>query len=105
MLHNRGRSPARRWSSTAICYTDRCLVPATKGMRRALVNHYMSAESLLPWFHLPRTRRWACLIIETSAWSQVKTPTHRTERLIRYTRTYGQTAMAAVPARHEVLPS
>jgi hypothetical protein len=39
---------ARRWSSTTICCTA-CSRTAARG-RGALVNHYMSAESLLPWF-------------------------------------------------------
>jgi len=28
-----------------------------RGLRRALVNHYMSAQSLLPWLFRPASRR------------------------------------------------
>ena len=48
-----GRSrlrPARLFSSTATCCTNRSANRRRSGFRRALVNHYMSAESLLPWW-------------------------------------------------------
>ena len=37
------------FSSTVICCTDRCPTGLPTKFRRALVNHYMSAESLLAW--------------------------------------------------------
>jgi phytanoyl-CoA hydroxylase len=45
------------------------------GMRRALVNHYMSAESLLPWFPPAPTTRWEPSTTGTSSWSPARTPT------------------------------
>lgn len=39
--------PGASWSSTAICCADRCRIPGGTATA-ALVNHYMSAESLLP---------------------------------------------------------
>ena len=53
-------------SSTATCCTARCRTPARHGFRRALVNHYMSAESLLPWKAVPRASTSASTTSATS---------------------------------------
>ena len=39
----------RHSSSTGTCCIARSRTRGAHGYRRALVNHYMSAESLLPW--------------------------------------------------------
>jgi phytanoyl-CoA hydroxylase len=44
------------------------------GLRRALVNHYMSAQSLLPWMLPPRASPWAEPTTATSCWSPGPTP-------------------------------
>ncbi len=40
---------AASFSSTATCFIARCQITPSRAIVRVLVNHYMSAESLLPW--------------------------------------------------------
>ena len=43
----------------AICSTAPCPTRAASGYRRVLVNHYMSAQSLLPWGARQRAKQVA----------------------------------------------
>jgi phytanoyl-CoA hydroxylase len=45
------------------------------GLRRALVNHYMSVESFLPWFLPPPGSAWAGPTTATWCWSPAPTRT------------------------------
>ena len=69
------------------------------GMRRALVNHCMSAESLLPWFPPGSDEAMGILDHRDIHLVAGHDPTHRRARLTSCIRTYGRTGMVAVSGR------